>query len=127
MLREKRGAELSMNVIIVAIIVILVLVVVVVFFLGGFNSIAIKLRNLVGSTSTDLSTAIVRCNSWCSNYETTTNKGQWQANFCGTAPGSTFDIDVNNDDKIEPGVDRTNQNCFQIGASCASINREDCV
>ena len=123
MLREKRGAELSMNVIIVAIIVILVLVVVIVFFLGGFTTVGNKIRDVFNAGGTDIQTAIVKCNTWCGNYETT-KQDIWKNNFCGV-PGTTFDIDVNNDGKMDPQIDRKGQNCFQIGASCVSINRED--
>ncbi len=66
-MRNKRGVELSMNVIIIAILVILVLIVVSIFFLGGFNKISETIRNIFNPQikGTDVSIAIETCKTKC--------------------------------------------------------------
>ncbi len=64
---NKKGAELSFNVIIVAILVILVLVVIASFFLGGFSKLS---EILFGVKQSDLTTATTLCTSYCSQAQT---------------------------------------------------------
>ena len=90
MMRNKRGVELSMNVVIIAILVILVLIVVSVFFLGGFTTLSNKIKDIFGITKgTDVPIAIESCKSKCSLAEQTNSNDV----FCK----ATFRIDANND------------------------------
>jgi flagellar basal body-associated protein FliL len=67
MRRGKRGAELSMNVIIIAILVIIVLVVVAAFFMGGFSQMINKINQLFTGRlkGTDIPIAVTTCESLC--------------------------------------------------------------
>ncbi len=60
--KDKKGAELSMNVIVIVIILVIVLVVLVAFFLGGFSQLVERLKG-VGPDNKD--TAIQDCSSKC--------------------------------------------------------------
>ena len=65
-IRGKKGAELSVNVIIIAILAILVLVIVAFIFSGGASKISSTIKDLfTGSTSDDLAGARIDCNSLC--------------------------------------------------------------
>jgi len=112
-MKDKRGAELSMNVIIIAIIVIIVLVVVVLFFTGGMASLTGKIKSIFGTQTIETSEAQLRCNTYCSNYEST-QRNVYLDNFCGK---ETFDIDTNADGK----VDKPDQTCSDLGTSCSAI------
>ena len=67
MMRGKRGAELSMNVIIIAILVIIVLVVIAAFFMGGFSQMVSKINQLFTGRirGTDIPIAVTSCESLC--------------------------------------------------------------
>ena len=112
-MKDKRGVELSMNVIIIAIIVIIVLVVVVLFFTGGMASLTGKIKSLFGTQTIGTSEALLKCNTYCSNYEST-QRSVYLDNFCGK---QTFDIDTDGDGT----VDRSDQTCTDLGASCSAI------
>ncbi|MBI4158766.1 hypothetical protein HY500_00735 [Candidatus Woesearchaeota archaeon] len=62
MVRGKKGAELSMNVIVIVIILVIVLVVLVAFFLGGFSQLVDRIKS-VGPDNKD--SAIQDCSSKC--------------------------------------------------------------
>ena len=62
MLKDKKGAELSMNVIVISIIVIVVLVVVISVFLGFIGNFR---EGLKGATPDELDLAIQDCQSKC--------------------------------------------------------------
>lgn len=116
MLRNKRGIELSMNVIIIAIILIVVLVVMLLFFTGGASNAIKRFFGIYATQTIDTSQAILKCNSYCSNYEIT-KLNVWQKNFCGENQDSRFDIDTNGDGK----ADRTGITCIDLGISCPSM------
>lgn len=63
---NKKGAELSMNVIIIAILGIIVLVIIAAFFMGGFSKLYDGIRNVFsGTVPDDQSTAISNCENNC--------------------------------------------------------------
>ena len=64
---NKRGAELSMNIIIVAILLILVLVILVGFFIGGFSDIQNRIINVAPGS---LETAVQDCQQKCQLAQT---------------------------------------------------------
>lgn len=118
LLRNKRGIELSMNVIVIAIIVILVLVIVAVFFTGGISSLIARLKGIVGTQTLGTSEAILKCNTFCQTYESTNNV-LYKKNYCGS---EKFDIDTNGDNK----VDRVGITCLDLGVSCPGIPTSEC-
>lgn len=118
-IRNKKGVELSMNVIIIAILVILVLVIVAVFFTGGVSSLISRIKGIVGTQTIGTSQAILACNNYCSSYDTTKNS-VYKNNFCG---GEKFDIDTNGDNK----VDRPGQTCSDLGVTCQAIPPSECT
>jgi hypothetical protein len=114
--RNKRGIELSMNLIIIAIILIIVLVVMVLFFTSGSGTFWQKLTGIFGTQTFDYSKAQLQCNTYCNNYQTAGDaaKSIWQKNFCA----NTMDIDTNGDRKAEI----VGANCIQVGVSCPEIS-----
>lgn len=66
-MKDKKGAELSINVIIIAILVILVLVIVAAFFTGGATKLFSAVRDIFGITTagTDRSLAEQSCQQYC--------------------------------------------------------------
>jgi hypothetical protein len=113
--RNKRGIELSMNVIIIAIILIIVLVVIVLFFTNGAGTFWQRIIGVTGTQTIDNSMAQLKCNTYCTNYQTSGDvaKSTWQKNFCA----NTMDIDTNGDRK----ADIVGANCIQVGVSCPAI------
>src|SRR3989344_6010553 len=109
----KRGAELSMNVIIITILVILVLVVVAMIFTGGMAKLQQRISSIFKSQALDLQTAIVECNGYCNSYQASSgNLDKYRDQFCS----KEFQIDTNNDNKID-----LTGTCSQIGSSCDYI------
>lgn len=98
---NKKGAELSFNVIIIAILVIVVLVAVVAFFLGGFG----KLIDVIFPQSiTSVEAATTACSNSCSlaqTYETDIQKKN--SGYCT----KTFVLDTNGDGKADVDLDGT--------------------
>ncbi len=77
---NKRGAELSFNVIIIAILVILVLVVIAAFFLGGFGKLV---EILSGQVIDSVDAASSSCNSNCLLAQSYTNqKSKETSGYC---------------------------------------------
>ena len=117
MRKNKRGAELSMNVIIIAILVVLVLVIVAVFFTGGFTTLSSKIKNLFQPEVIDLQTAVTKCNGYCTSYEVVTGvsiqRDLWRK-FCE----DPIDIDLNGNRKIDSGEQKL---CYQL-TSCSAID-----
>ena len=114
--RDKRGIELSMNVIIIAIILIIVLVVLVLFFTGGASTFWQRITGIMGTQTIDYNLAQLNCNNYCTNYQTAGDAAKtiWQKNFCN----SKMDIDTNGDRKAE----LVGANCIQVGVSCPAIS-----
>ncbi|MEW6063558.1 MAG: hypothetical protein AB1571_04285 [Nanoarchaeota archaeon] len=113
--RNKRGVELSMNVIIIAILVILVLVILAVFFTGGIANLFNKIKLLYGAQLTDVSAKIASCNTLCQQY-ITTGSPLYKDRFCeGTK------VDINGDGAIKG--DEEGVNCIDpnINVQCSEI------
>ena len=70
-LSNKRGVELSMNVIIIAILAILVLVILAVFFTGGITNLFNRIKTLYGGQLADVNSKIASCHAVCQTYTTT--------------------------------------------------------
>ena len=123
---NKKGAELSFNVIIIAILVILVLVVVAAAFLGGFAQLW---RTLIGQGPDSLEAATATCTSKCASAQTySTNIQKVNSAYCT----NSFNFDVNpqdgqNDRDAEGNLRK--YHCYQapISVSCAGVdNVEGC-
>ena len=100
---NKKGAELSMNVIIITILVVLVLVVVAVFFTGGMSSLTKRIAAVFTGQLTDLSEATASCNSYCLRYQEANSNNNdiveaaMISNFCI----KRFNVDLNADGKLD--------------------------
>ena len=68
MIKGKKGAELSINVIIISILVILVLVIVAAFFTGGASKLFSTVRDIFTGTTAGADRALAEqnCNLYCS-------------------------------------------------------------
>lgn len=101
---NKKGAELSMNVIIITILVVLVLVVVAVFFTGGMSSLTQRISGIFTGQLTDLGEAKASCEAFCSNYQLAVSNnddfiaGQMKNNFC---INKKFNVDLNGNGKLD--------------------------
>lgn len=64
---NKKGAELSMNLVIIAVLAIIVFVIVVIFVLGGFGASTSKIKNIFFGTlvGTDRTIAVQTCQTRC--------------------------------------------------------------
>lgn len=85
---NKKGVELSMNVIIISILVILVLVVLAFFFLGGTSNLFNKIQG-VGPDNLDIARS--DCTSKCQFATSISLKGE--SSYCRV----TYNVDTNND------------------------------
>ena len=121
LIKNKRGAELTLNMVIIAALVILVLVFVVAFFLGGFGGLTDTFKETFWKTTsgTDLSLALQNCKSYCQRAESlydTVPEGQRSAivgasSYCK----QTFRIDKDGDgvaDKTSDGENYIEYKCF---------------
>ncbi len=116
---NKKGQGLTLNTIIIAILVVLVLVVVAAFFLGGTKGLTDSIKRVFfqTTTGTDQTTAIEICKQRCDQIDTLVsvipgNKGEaaYEAQYKQTVDGSAFcnkpfNIDKNNDDKVDADAD----------------------
>ena len=66
--RNKKGIELSMNVIVIAILVILVLLFVALFFSVGFSDITNKIKQIFQGKAIDIGIIKSNCDGFCSSY-----------------------------------------------------------
>ena len=85
---NKKGVELSFNVIIISILVILVLVVLAFFFLGGTSNLFNKIQG-VGPDNLDIARS--DCTSKCQFATSISLKGE--SSYCRV----TYNVDTNND------------------------------
>jgi hypothetical protein len=94
---NKRGAELSINVIIIAILVIIVLVIVAAFFTGGSSKLFKNIKEIFGGATagTDRSFAESNCNLYCSQAAELQNPSK--SPYCT----KYFEIDENSDGEAE--------------------------
>ena len=99
LLKDKRGAELSMNVVIIAILVVIVLVIVAFFFTGGFAKISETIRGIFNpSIPDDLQIAQQTCSQNCElaqAYEQDSLKQT--SNYCK----KTYKLDADGDGKAD--------------------------
>ena len=91
---NKKGVELSMNVVIIAILVILVLVIVAAFFVGGIGHLVDIIR---GVAPDDQSTAASTCSSKCDLAQVLNEATKKNAEYCT----KTWKFDENGDGKID--------------------------
>src|SRR3989344_5998893 len=100
---NKKGVELSMNVIIITILVVLVLVVVAVFFTGGMSSLTQRISSVFTGQLTGWSEAKASCESFCSNYQLAVSSNndiitkKMKQNFCT----NKFNVDLNGNGKLD--------------------------
>lgn len=111
-MKNKKGLELSMNIIIIAILVILVLVIVAVFVTGGLSNLFGSIKNLYGGQGTSLSSKLASCNTACQQLETTKNS-IYEAQYCSKAV-----IDKNADGKLDT-QELQGFDCKQLGHTCS--------
>jgi len=113
---NKKGVELSMNVIIIAILAILVLVILALFFTGGIKSLFTKITSLYSGQLTDVSSKIASCNAICNTYSVT--KSQiYVDKYC--SEGSP--VDLNGDGTIETSEKGVICDRRELGVSCPAI------
>lgn len=97
--KDKRGAELSMNVIIITILVVIVLVVVAFFFTGGYAKLNDVIKNIFSSSvPDDEQLAKQQCQANCDiaqNYDTDDLKST--SNYCK----KTWKLDSDGDGKAD--------------------------
>jgi flagellar basal body-associated protein FliL len=88
---NKKGAELSMNVIVISILVILVLVIVAAFFMFGMTGLGQKIQSIfgIGVAGTDLSLAQQSCEQYCTRAKTLNENNIKSSPYCT----QTFAID----------------------------------
>jgi hypothetical protein len=87
MLKNKKGAELSINVVIIAILVIIVLIVVAAFFMGGFTNVMNRVRTLIWGpvVGVDTDLAIAQCQTLCAQAQNLqTEDAKEKSRFCTT-------------------------------------------
>jgi len=106
---NKKGAELSMNVIIISILVILVLVVLSFFFLGGTSTLFEKIQS-VGPDNLD--TAKSDCRSKCQFAGSLNIKDD--SSYCRT----TYKVDTNED-----GISDEKHHCWSniVNIDCPGV------
>lgn len=94
---NKRGAELSINVIIIAILVILVLVIVAAFFTGTSSKLFSSVRDIFRTSmaGTTLQLAEQNCQSYCIQAKDLQNP--LRSAYCN----SYFNIDIDNNGEAE--------------------------
>lgn len=112
---NKKGAELSMNIIIITILVVIVLVIMAVFFTGGMASLTKKISNIFSGQLTDIAEASTKCNAYCANYQNQKSdiiQSTMVTNFCT----NEFSVDLNGDGKITS--DEEKKTCSNLGISC---------
>jgi hypothetical protein len=116
---DKKGAELSFNMIIIAVLGILVLVVVAAFFTTSFLGQKDKIDNIAGD---QLSVAVDDCVSKCVLAQSkSTDVQKTYSDYCRSGWDLDVDGDGQKDRDIEGGV--REYKCFDpaIGVSCAGV------
>lgn len=110
--KDKKGAELSMNVIIIVIILVIVLVVMVSFFYGGFGSLTDRIRQ-VGPDTKDV--AVADCKSKCQLAQGSEgDNAKEKSSYCRKL--------VNVDSNLDGKVDQKHR-CWsnEIGEQCPGV------
>jgi len=117
---NKKGAELSINVVIVIIIALLVLLVVAIIFLGGTGSLAERIKSFFTRTTNanTLPNAQAECRNYC-NLAQDLENAEFSA-YCNV----DYDIDTNGDGKLQENIDYLSVRCgsIPISVSCAGVS-----
>ncbi len=115
---DKKGVELSFNVIIIAILVILVLVIVGAFFAGGVTKL---IGTIFGTAPDELSTATSTCSSQCSIAQSSAENAKKNSGYCT----KWFKFDNDNDGQIDQDIEGNVKRyyCYNnpIGLSCPGV------
>jgi len=120
-MRNKKGAELSLNVVVITILVVLVLAIVVVIFSGGMGSLYGRMTDIFKSQPIDKATQLTKCNGYCSNFELSGGKGEdYVIAFCNTL----YSVDYNGDGTLDE-TEKKQYDCLDLGASCPSIEADE--
>lgn len=95
---QKKGAELSLNVIIIAVLALIVLVIVAATFLGGWSALKEKLGlSQAIVQGADYNLAIQNCQLWCTEASDLPVDKQKLSSYCV----QTQNVDVNRNDKLD--------------------------
>ena len=118
-LKDKKGAELSMNVIVISILVILVLVIVATFFVGGFNNLV---KIFTDTAPDDLESAIQSCEGHCLRISigTATDNAKKKSSYCR----NTWNFDRDGDGKLDSIDGKKKEfHCWgePIGTDCPGV------
>ena|SRR3989344_2922544 len=118
---DKRGVELSLNVVIVSILAVLVLISLVVFFTFGFGNISNKIKGIYQKSTggMDRTLAIQLCSQYCELAKGLDKEQIDKSTYANTK----FDIDDDGDGNI----DSYNQHCLQLGVKCDNLLDFDTV
>lgn len=95
---KKKGAELSLNVIIIAVLALIVLVIVAATFLGGWSALKEKLglsKKIVEGA--DYNIAIQNCQLWCTEAGDLPTAQQKKSSYCV----QTQNVDIDRDGKLD--------------------------
>ncbi len=119
---DKKGAELSINVIIIVILAILVLVIVGFFFINQFSEGSGTLSNIFGSNvPDDKDLAIRTCESNCNIAQNLASESSKRSSpYCS----KTWNFDLDNDGRLDADGDELRDfNCwdFPISTSCPDV------
>ena len=123
MIMNKKGAELSFNIVIILIILVVVLVILVAFFTGSFA----KLLERINKVNADnLNTAISDCSSKCASAQVyaTTQNAREKSEYCR----ATWRLDADGDGKTDTDGDSLREyKCweFPIEEDCPGV-KKDC-
>jgi len=131
---NKKGAELSITVIVVIILALLVLIVVALIFLGGSTGLTQRLKNVfLPQQAIAVDLARQTCEQWCSFAEGMTPENAGKSSYCEDHQER---VDVNRDgnpdedsagkliwywcaqDNHNPDVDVGDRNEGDLGVSC---------
>lgn len=95
-MKDKKGAELSINIIIIAILVILVLIIVAAFFTGTANQLFTSIKDIFtkGTSGTDRTLAEPFCQQYCTQAKDSQNPSR--SSYCT----QWFGIDENPKDGV---------------------------
>lgn len=110
--KDKKGAELSMNVIVIVIILVIVLVVLVAFFLGGFSQLTERIRS-IGPDNKDA--AIQDCQTKCQIAQSLSGDNAIsRSSYCR----KTVNVDSDGDGKVD-----RRDHCWsgEIGETCPGV------
>jgi len=110
--KDKKGVELSMNVIVIVIILVIVLVVLVAFFLGGFSQLTERIQS-IGPDNKDA--AIQDCQSKCLVAQNLQGDNAIsRSSYCR----KTVNVDSDGDGKVD-----RKDHCWsgEIGETCPGV------